>query len=63
MFVRLIRLPATKVLPFESAEMLAYDAAHRKGKNNVYCQSAYPECSFSLIELALGAYSSPMNFM
>lgn len=52
-----------KVLPFEHSDLLEYDAAFRKGRDKVFCPAAYPDCSFSLIELALGEYSSPFNYM
>lgn len=55
-------LPKSKVLPFEHNSILEYDSAHRKGRNRIYCPLEYP-CSFSLIELALGKYSNPLNFM
>lgn len=55
-------LPKSKVLPFEHNAILEYDLAHRKGRNKIYCPLEYP-CSFSLIELALGTYSNPLNFM
>lgn len=51
------------VLPFEHHDMQTYDLAHRKGKSNVFCPAVYPECSFSLIDLALGAYSNPYGYM
>lgn len=56
-------LPTTKVLPFEHNDILEYDGAHRKGKSKAFCPAAYPDCSFSLIDLALGEYSSPYNYM
>lgn len=56
-------LPSMKVLPFEHADLMVYDKAHRKGRDKVYCASVYPDCNFSLIELALGEYSTPNNFM
>lgn len=59
----LCRLPSTKVLPFEHKDLPIYDKAYRKGNDRIYCSSMYPDCSFSLIELALGAYSNPFNFM
>lgn len=57
------RLPDTKVLSFEHNDLHDYDRAHRMGKNNVYCSSAFRDCSISLIELALGRYAKPYNFM
>lgn len=57
------RLPAMKVLPFEHHDMKIYDSAHRKGKSRVLCPVVYPDCSFSLIDLALGEYSNPYSFM
>ncbi|XP_031636367.1 uncharacterized protein LOC116349194 [Contarinia nasturtii] len=56
-------LPDTKVLSFEHNDLHDYDRAHRMGKNNVYCSSAFRDCSISLIELALGRYAKPYNFM
>lgn len=56
-------LPSMKVLPFEHPDLVVYDMAHRKGRDRVYCSSVYPDCSFSMIELALGEYSTPFNFM
>lgn len=56
-------LPSMKVLPFEHPDLMVYDKAHRKGKDKVHCGSMFPDCSFSLIELALGEYSTPFNFM
>lgn len=56
-------LPDTKVLSFEHNDLHDYDRAHRMGKNNVYCSSAFRDCSFSLIELALGRYTKPYSFM
>lgn len=57
------RLPDTKVLSFEHNDLHEYDSAHRMGKSNVYCSSAFRDCSISLIELALGRYTKPYNFM
>uniref|UniRef100_A0A336MVX6 CSON004923 protein n=1 Tax=Culicoides sonorensis TaxID=179676 RepID=A0A336MVX6_CULSO len=57
-------LPTTKVLPFEHPDLMSYDEAYRKGKDNIYCAMAYPNCGFSLHGIALGKYSDPpMNFM
>lgn len=55
-------LPMSKVLPFEHNSIREYDLAHRKGRDKIHCPLEYP-CSFSLIELALGAYSDPLKFM
>lgn len=52
-----------KVLPFEHLDLMDYDKAHRRGKENAQCESMYRECSFSLIQLALGEYSIPVNSM
>lgn len=50
-------LPKSKVLPFENPELVLYDEAHRKGKNQaIECETNYPKCGFSLIQLALGQY-------
>ncbi|XP_055642332.1 uncharacterized protein LOC129779089 isoform X2 [Toxorhynchites rutilus septentrionalis] len=59
----LFSFPKSKVLSFEHSDNRIYDEAHRKGKNKVVCQSLYPACQFSLLELALGKYSSPYSFM
>lgn len=56
-------LPTMKVLPFEHADLMLYDKAYRQGSDHVYCASVYSECHFSLVELALGEYSSPFSFM
>lgn len=58
-------LPKSKVLPFEHKELMIYDEAYRKGKSGATdCQENYPKCGFSLIKLALGKYSKPLqNFM
>lgn len=56
-------LPKSKVLSFEHSAIREYDQAHRRGKNKILCPMVYPGCSFSLIELALGTYSNPLNFM
>lgn len=56
-------LPTMKVLPFEHADLVVYDKAHRKGREKVYCATVYPDCNFSLIDLALGEHSIPFNFM
>lgn len=59
-----ISLPTTKVLPFEHPDLITYDEAYRKGKENIYCAMAYPNCGFSLHGIALGKYSDPpKNFM
>ncbi|XP_065091183.1 uncharacterized protein LOC135712143 [Ochlerotatus camptorhynchus] len=59
----LFSFPKSKVLSFEHSDTRIYDEAHRKGRNHIMCQSLYPTCEFSLLELALGKYSSPYNFM
>lgn len=57
-------LPSTKVLHFEHPDLNVYDNAYRRGKDNVYCATAYPNCGFSLHGIALGRYSEPpKNFM
>lgn len=56
-------MPKTKVLSFEHNDLHEYDAAHRRGQNRVYCIAAYPKCSFSLIEMALGEYMKAPSFM
>uniref|UniRef100_A0A182IJC9 Uncharacterized protein n=2 Tax=Anopheles atroparvus TaxID=41427 RepID=A0A182IJC9_ANOAO len=59
----LFSYPKQKVLSFEHADHRLYDEAHRKGKNLASCQSLYGNCKFSLLELALGKYSTPYGFM
>lgn len=54
-------LPKSKVLPFEHPELLIYDDAHRKSRSTVDCHKSFPSCGFSLIQMALGRYSSPQN--
>ncbi|XP_062564827.1 uncharacterized protein LOC134227405 isoform X2 [Armigeres subalbatus] len=51
--------PKSKVLSSEHNETRTYDEAHRIGRNKVICNSLYPSCGFSLIDLALGKYSNP----
>lgn len=54
--------PKSKVLPFEHRELMIYDEAYRKGKNGATeCHTTYPNCGFSLIKLALGKYSKPLQ--
>lgn len=60
--------PKSKVLSFEPPEMHVYDEAHRIGRSTGYqqakCHKLYPSCGFSLIKLALGKYSKPLqNYM
>lgn len=56
--------PTSKVLPFEHYDLNIYSEAYRRGKNNIQCQTAYPKCGFSLLQLALGKYSKPLpNYM
>ncbi|XP_041766406.1 uncharacterized protein LOC121590636 [Anopheles merus] len=57
----LFSYPKQKVLSFEHADHRLYDEAHRKGRNMAPCQSLYGNCQFSLLELALGKYSTPRN--
>uniref|UniRef100_A0A182FNM6 Uncharacterized protein n=1 Tax=Anopheles albimanus TaxID=7167 RepID=A0A182FNM6_ANOAL len=59
----LFSYPKSKVLSFEHEDHRLYDEAHRKGKNMAACQSLYGNCQFSLLELALGKYSTPYGFM
>lgn len=70
--VRIIfTLPAIKTLPFEHADLILYGEAHHKGKAKDkakesagdHCTSAYSDCGFSLIALALGEYTTPPDFM
>lgn len=62
-------LPTLKTLPFEHADLVVYGEAHHKGKTKDenqfqnHCASAYSDCGFSLIALALGQYASPPEFM
>lgn len=54
--------PKSKVLPFENSELMIYDEAHRIGKSKLEeCDKIYPSCGFSLINLALGKYSKPLQ--
>lgn len=55
--------PKSKVLPFEANELKIYDDAHRigRGQTEANCHRIYPKCGFSLIKLALGRYSKPLN--
>jgi hypothetical protein len=59
--------PKSKVLPFEAPELKIYDNAHRVGMNRnsnsiqMDCHKIYPKCGFSLIKLALGKYSKPLQ--
>lgn len=60
--------PKSKVLSFEPPEMRIYDEAHRLGWSpghvQAECHRIYPNCGFSLIKLALGKYSKPLqNYM
>lgn len=57
--------PKSKVLSFEHPELMIYDEAYRLGKSvATECHAMYPNCGFSLIKLALGRYSKPLqNFM
>lgn len=57
------RLPDMKVLSFEHNDLNEYDAAFRKGREKVFCPAVYKDCSFSLIDLALGEYSVPPSYM
>ncbi|XP_055547125.1 uncharacterized protein LOC129731286 [Wyeomyia smithii] len=59
----LFSFPKTRVLSMEPDDVRIYDEAHRKGKSQMMCQSLYPVCRFSLLELALGKYASPLRFM
>lgn len=56
-------MPPTDILPFENGDLQDYDKAHRLGKKHVFCASAFPKCTISLIELALGKIPKPLNFM
>lgn len=53
--------PKSKVLPFEHPELLIYDEAHRKGQNQINCDTIFSKCALSLIKIALGKYSKPQN--
>ncbi|XP_053671766.1 uncharacterized protein LOC128721977 [Anopheles nili] len=59
----LFSFPKQKVLSFEPTDHRLYDEAHRKGRNMAPCRSLYDRCPFSLLELALGRYSTPHGFM
>ncbi|XP_058446009.1 uncharacterized protein LOC131427102 [Malaya genurostris] len=59
----LFSFPKSKVLSMEHSDTRLYDEAHRKGKSRSVCHSLYPTCGFSLLELALGKYASPLSFM
>lgn len=64
MIKTIFSFPPSKVLPFEHPQHNIYDAAHRRGKHNIQCENAYPNCGFSLLQLALGKYSKPpINYM
>lgn len=51
--------PKSKVMPFEHPELLMYDEAHRKGRNQANCERSYTKCGFSLVKVALGKFSKP----
>lgn len=56
--------PKSMVLPSEHKELAIYDAAHRKGKTYASCAKIFPNCGFSLLQLAMGRYSDPKrNYM
>lgn len=60
-------LPQTRVFSFENKEILPYDKAHRSGRSlKTDCKKEFKGCSISLLDLALGRYSTPpkdYNFM
>lgn len=60
-------LPAMKTLPFEHPDLIMYSEAHHKGRadknSRHYCASAFSNCGFSLIALALGEYAIPSKFL
>ncbi|XP_059611007.1 uncharacterized protein LOC132257948 [Phlebotomus argentipes] len=59
-------LPKQKVFSFEHKDLNEYDLAHRQGRSQSDCENLYPNCGFSLLDLALGRYSKPpqdVNFM
>jgi hypothetical protein len=57
-------LPKTKLLPFEHKDLFQYDTANRRGLTKGFCTSFYPNCGFSIIDLALGRYKNPdFNYM
>ncbi|XP_055716470.1 uncharacterized protein LOC129810177 [Phlebotomus papatasi] len=59
-------LPKQKVFSFEHRDLNDYDLAHRQGRKKSNCEELYPNCGFSLLDLALGRYSKPpqdFNFM
>ncbi|XP_055530584.1 uncharacterized protein LOC129721711 [Wyeomyia smithii] len=59
----LFSFPKSRVLSMESDDTRVYDDAYRKGRRKAPCTLLYPFCRFSLIELALGKYTSPLGFM
>jgi hypothetical protein len=57
-------LPKSKILSSEHEDLHEYNDAFKRGKKKVPCHLAYPRCGFSLIDLALGKYSKPLdNYM
>lgn len=56
----LFSLPKTRVFSFENQAIVPYDKAHRSGRSlKTDCTKLYKECSFSLIDVALGRHSKP----
>lgn len=53
------RLPLKRVFFFEPDEHRTYTQAHKAGHEGKDCAAMFPECSFSLIDLALGKYNAP----
>ncbi|XP_050456232.1 uncharacterized protein LOC126853971 [Cataglyphis hispanica] len=52
-------LPLKRVFSFEPDEHRTYTQAHKAGHEGKDCAAMFPECSFSLIDLALGKYNAP----
>lgn len=54
-------MPRLTKLPSEEPEVAEYDHAHRAGRKRFNCVAAFPDCGFSIIDLALGRYSHPLS--
>ncbi|XP_011050521.1 PREDICTED: uncharacterized protein LOC105143742 [Acromyrmex echinatior] len=52
-------LPLKRMFSFEPEEHRTYTKAHKAGHEGKDCAAMFPECSFSLIDLALGKYNAP----
>ncbi|XP_018574422.1 uncharacterized protein LOC108913357, partial [Anoplophora glabripennis] len=53
--------PEQRVLPSEPDEHHTYHWAHERGKETDNCLEMFPQCPFSLIDMALGHYSQFAN--